>query len=551
MKIVVGTTALMMSMARAALDCHSLMQEDTCLAASCAWCKSAAVKSSCYDAAEAALLPPAIFQCATPPANHGCHFYNTKESCIASKEGDEPCYWCRSAAVKSTCYNETEAKRLPPAVFQCDKKSIVYAHGLTDLAAFIEPTPVVHAEAHSTSVADSPEPVQGDRPVDSLVQALASEPANHGCHFYNTEDACLKSKEGGAPCYWCKSAAVASTCYNETEAKQLPPAIFQCDKGPSLWQLTAVPATELGFRTLFQQWKVAFDVIYDSVATETTRFQAFVANAQLVAAHNRQVWRSYSLALNVFADTTWAEFQADYLGATPQNCSATHRSTVTAVGDVPDAIDWRRVDAVSPVKNQGKCGSCWTFSTTGCLESHNLLTHGKRVLLSEQNLVDCAQAFDNHGCNGGLPSHAFEYIKYNGGLDTGAAYPYHAKDETCKYDPANIGVTVVDVVNITSRDETQLRTAVGTVGPVSIAFQVSNDFRFYKDGVYDSTECKSGEADVNHAVLAVGYNTTVDGAKYWIVKNSWSDKWGIEGYFHIAQGKNMCGLADCASYPIV
>ncbi|KAF0775405.1 hypothetical protein AaE_000894, partial [Aphanomyces astaci] len=192
--------------------------------------------------------------------------------------------------------------------------------------------------------------------------------------------------------------------------------------------------------------------------------------------------------------------------------------------------------------------------------SHNLLTHGKKVLLSEQNLVDCAQAFDNHGCSGGLPSHAFEYIKYNGGLDTGASYPYHAKDELCKFSRASVGVHVVDVVNITSTDELELRKAVGTAGPVSIAFQVAPDFRFYKDGVYDSTVCHSGEQDVNHGmgvisttltVLAVGYNKTEDGHKYWIVKNSWSAKWGLQGYFNIARDKNMCGLADCASYPLV
>ncbi|RHY01790.1 hypothetical protein DYB25_007392 [Aphanomyces astaci] len=146
-----------------------------------------------------------------------------------------------------------------------------------------------------------------------------------------------------------------------------------------------------------------------------------------------------------------------------------------------------------------------TFSSTGSLESHNLLTHGKKVLLSEQNLVDCAQAFDNHGCSGGLPSHAFEYIKYNGGLDTGASYPYHAKDEPCKFSRASVGVHVVDVVNITSTDELELRKAVGTAGPVSIAFQVAPDFRFYKDGVYDSTVCHSGEQDVNHGRGVISY----------------------------------------------
>ena len=106
------------------------------------------------------------------------------------------------------------------------------------------------------------------------------------------------------------------------------------------------------------------------------------------------------------------------------------------------------------------------------------------------------------------------------------------------------------VVNITSQDEVELMVAVGTVGPVSIAFQVVSDFRFYKSGVYESSECHSGEKDVNHAVLAVGYGVE-DGKDHWIVKNSWGPKWGIDGFFQIARGHNMCGLADCASYPVV
>ena len=106
------------------------------------------------------------------------------------------------------------------------------------------------------------------------------------------------------------------------------------------------------------------------------------------------------------------------------------------------------------------------------------------------------------------------------------------------------------VVNITSRNEKELEAAVGSVGPVSIAFQVVSDLRFYKSGVYESTECRSGEKDVNHAVLSVGYGVE-DGKNHWIVKNSWGSKWGMNGFFQIARGSNMCGLADCASYPVV
>jgi len=121
----------------------------------------------------------------------------------------------------------------------------------------------------------------------------------------------------------------------------------------------------------------------------------------------------------------------------PQHCSATHYKTVAAkkhkLEDIPTHWDWRDVGGVTPVKNQGHCGSCWTFSTVGTLESHYLLKFGQFRNLSEQQLVDCAGDYDNHGCSGGLPSHAFEYITNNGGLMTEVDYPYMAVNQTCAF----------------------------------------------------------------------------------------------------------------------
>uniref|UniRef100_A0A3B3UKJ9 Cathepsin H n=1 Tax=Poecilia latipinna TaxID=48699 RepID=A0A3B3UKJ9_9TELE len=149
----------------------------------------------------------------------------------------------------------------------------------------------------------------------------------------------------------------------------------------------------------------------------------------------------------------------------------------------------------------GACGSCWTFSTTGCLESVTAISTGKLVPLSEQQLVDCAQDFNNHGCNG-----------------------YY--------------------------DEMGMVDAVATRNPVSFAFEVTSDFMHYHQGVYTSTKCHNTTDKVNHAVLAVGYGQD-NGTPYWIVKNSWGPYWGIDGYFLIEMGKNMCGLAACSSFPVV
>ncbi|XP_021902038.1 thiol protease aleurain-like [Carica papaya] len=288
---------------------------------------------------------------------------------------------------------------------------------------------------------------------------------------------------------------------------------------------------------------------YETVEEIKLRFEIFKDNLNLIRSTN-QKGLTYKLAVNKFADWTWQEFQRHRLGAS-QNCSATtngnHKLTIV---DLPETKDWREEGVVSPVKDQGSCGSCWTFSTTGALEAAYHQAFGKGISLSEQQLVDCAGAFNNFGCHGGLPSQAFEYIKYNGGLDTEEAYPYTAEDGKCKFSSENVGVQVLDSVNITLGAEDELKHAVALVRPVSVAFEVVRSFRFYKKGVYSSTTCGSTPMDVNHAVLAVGYGVE-DGVPYWLIKNSWGGDWGENGYFKMEMGKNMCGVATCASYPIV
>merc|ERR1712238_570485 len=237
------------------------------------------------------------------------------------------------------------------------------------------------------------------------------------------------------------------------------------------------------------------------------------------------------------------------------------------------SIDWRTKGIMTPIKNQGNCGSCWTFSTSGCLEAHTCLAHNVDCThwqgLAEQQLVDCAGDFNNFGCSGGLPSQAYEYLKYNGGMDFETSYSYAAKEGTCLAEKSSVGATVAEVYNITSGDEDDLVTAIAQVGPVSIAYQVSDDFRFYQHGVYDSynattnsTMCQNKNTDVNHAVVAIGLGTATSrtddddddndsSIPYYIVRNSWGKNWGMEGLFWMKRGENLCGVSDCASFPIV
>uniref|UniRef100_A0A8C7DNS9 Pro-cathepsin H n=1 Tax=Oncorhynchus kisutch TaxID=8019 RepID=A0A8C7DNS9_ONCKI len=279
------------------------------------------------------------------------------------------------------------------------------------------------------------------------------------------------------------------------------------------------------------------------------RLQIFIENKRRIDYHNEGNHK-FTMGLNQFSDLTFAEFRKSFLLTEPQNCSATKGSHVSSNGPYPESVDWRKKGHyVTAVKNQGPCGSCWTFSTTGCLESVTAIATGKLLQLSEQQLVDCAQAFNNHGCNGGLPSQAFEYIKYNKGIMTEEDYPYTAHDDTCKFKTELAAAFVKDVVNITKYDEMGMLDAVARFNPVSLAYEVTSDFMHYDGGVYTSMECHNTTDTVNHAVLAVGYGEE-KGTPYWIVKNSWGSSWGMKGYFFIERGKNMCGLAGCSSYPL-
>lgn len=219
----------------------------------------------------------------------------------------------------------------------------------------------------------------------------------------------------------------------------------------------------------------------------------------------------------------------------PQNCSATSSLKLKPEFKefaIPESYEWNDLGMVSPVKNQGSCGSCWTFSTIGSLEAFwNILGKGRNMTFSEQQLVDCAGAFDNHGCNGGLPSHAFEYIRYHGGIQSDATYPYVAKTNPCVARPdINVAYVRHGSYNITQGDETELAERLYNAGPIAISFQVIAGFKNYAGGVYTVNNCGKTTQDVNHAVLATGYGVEKN-VKYWNIKNSWGASWGVAGYF--------------------
>jgi hypothetical protein len=208
---------------------------------------------------------------------------------------------------------------------------------------------------------------------------------------------------------------------------------------------------------------------------------------------------------------------------------------------VPDPIDWREKGVVTPVKNQGDCGSGWAFSATGAVEGAWAIRNGKLLNLSEQQLIDCSRRQGNLGCNGGSPDHAFEYIIQNGGVETESAYPYTAREGACKA-KAPYPVVIHDYLEVQRGDEDALLSAV-TQQPVSVVLRTGEWFEHYKGGVADP-RCEE-DFPAFQPVLVVGFTDT-----HWIIKNSYGTAWGDRGYLKLVRGKNKCGISDFASYPV-
>jgi len=276
------------------------------------------------------------------------------------------------------------------------------------------------------------------------------------------------------------------------------------------------------------------------------RFSTFKANTAAIAQHDA-VKEGYTMAVNEFADLSWDEFSAMYKGYNHRQSSfaRSNNAHVAPAGQViADSVDWVAKGAVTPVKDQGQCGSCWAFSTTGSTEGAVQIKTGKLTSVSEQQLVDCAGAEGNQGCNGGLMDNGFEYIIKNGGIGSEASYGYTAKDGSCKT-VASVS-TISGYKDVKVGDEADLMSAVN-IGPVSVAIEADQSgFQFYSGGVFSGSCGKQ----LDHGVLLVGYGTD-SGKDYWRIKNSWGASWGDSGYINFVRGQDQCGLADSASYPTV
>jgi len=293
---------------------------------------------------------------------------------------------------------------------------------------------------------------------------------------------------------------------------------------------------------MWEAWKAQHGKTYKGVE-ETTRFGIFVENFHKINRLNAEN-ADVKFALNKFADLTAHEFKLKHASCSfvENNKKFVEKHTANIrVGALPDSVDWRNKGAVTPVKDQGQCGSCWTFSTTGVLEGFYFVNNGKLLSFSEQQIVDCDTDQDE-GCNGGWPYLAVEYAAKNG-LELESDYPYTAQDGTCNYNKAKATTVASGYQFVTANSSDSLKAALVN-GPVSVAIEADQDvFQFYSKGVI-KTGCG---AQLDHAVLAVGYQK-VGVLEAFIVKNSWGDSWGQSGYVFIStiekenKGQGVCGI---------
>ncbi|KAH3761962.1 cathepsin L2 [Pelomyxa schiedti] len=301
----------------------------------------------------------------------------------------------------------------------------------------------------------------------------------------------------------------------------------------------------------FDAWAQKYNKAYASEEERELRRTVFNANVARIEEHNAK-HMSFSMGLNAFSDLTHEEFASTHLSSSPLKIS--HQVARSRAVEAPQEVvpvDWRTGGYVTPVKNQGSCGSCWTFATTGAVESARAIaTQSTPISLSEQQLLDCSHNGYNAGCDGGAYDLAFQYIMETGGLETEESYPYTAVEaEDCNATATDFVTTISGYTCLTPFNEKDLQKTIGNVGPVSVAIDASQEsFKDYTTGVYYEPNCNP--MNLIHEVLAVGLgHDDTSNMDYYIVKNSWGESWGQAGYIWMAANmKDNCGIS---SYPCI
>jgi len=296
-----------------------------------------------------------------------------------------------------------------------------------------------------------------------------------------------------------------------------------------------------GVTDAFGRFMKEYGKSYDSVEEYAKRLAIFADNMERVAKMNAEhvlINGEAVFGVTKFSDLTPEEFKATYLTYRPSNRTRNVKDPVIE-GPIANDIDWVSKGAVTPVKDQGRCGSCWAFSATAAIESYAKLSgkYGLEVL-SAQQINSCDKR--DGGCNGGNTETAYEYVKGAGGIETESDYPYTSgggSTGSCRFESSRIAVTISGYHSV-SRGESALKNALNA-GPASLCLAASS-WQSYRGGIL--SRCDN---QVDHCVQGTGYS----GSSYWRIRNSWGTGWGESGFIRLAQGQDLCKVSDDTTYP--
>ncbi|XP_020238706.1 ervatamin-B-like [Cajanus cajan] len=314
------------------------------------------------------------------------------------------------------------------------------------------------------------------------------------------------------------------------------------------YQVMSRTLSESSVAKTHEQWMSKHQRSYTDEAEKQKRFKIFMENLEYIEKFNNAENTSYKMGLNQFSDLTDQEFIASHTikVSSPLVSDSSSDTIPLNLTGIPSNFDWRDKGAVTAVKDQGVCSSCWAFTSVAAIEGLVRIKTNKLISLSEQQLVDCNR--ENDGCHEGNMDVAFKYIITNQGIASEIDYPYEGSVETCRSKMKRPAVKISGFIDVTPNSEKHLLQAVATQ-PVSVYVAINDNFRQYRSGIFEGP-CGT---DLNHAVTVIGYGTSQDGTKYWLVKNSWSQGWGENGYMRLlresGQPGGVCGLAKAPSYP--
>ena len=325
----------------------------------------------------------------------------------------------------------------------------------------------------------------------------------------------------------------------------------------TLFCASAIDAHDRDYVSEFVDFRRHYGKTYDTIQEYQQRMNIYIKNQMYIDEMNNDETVTFKLSVNQYADLSPEEFHSTYKGfrfedsklvGKTRSCKAYDDYVNGTDSELPSSFDWRDEGKVTEVKNQGQCGSCWSFSSAGAMEGSWAIKTGQLVNLSEQQLIDCSKTYGDLGCNGGLMDNAFEYAIDNG-MCLYSDAPYEAVTGSCDDISCSAVADFDYCVDVTPDNQQHLKEAVHSY-PVSIAIEAdTRTFQFYSSGIITSDACGTS---LDHGVLIVGYGEE-DGTEYWTVKNSWGSDWGEDGYVRIARSDStsdpgVCGIAMQPSF---